>query len=89
MVNTTTGSADIPESDIKYGYMVDTMGDDLLEAMECKMVNSVMTLSVDLGSNIKWMTALTLFLTPFKITVYIKYTYGYINQLITNISYRE
>ena len=89
MVNTTTDSADIPESDIKYGYMVYTMGDDVLEAMELKMVNSVMTLIVDLGRNVKWMMTLTLFLTPFKITVDIKCTYGYLNQLITNISYRE
>ena len=45
-----------------------------------KMVTSVMTLVLDLGSNIKLVMTLTLYLIPLNKIVKIKYTYDSLNQ---------
>ena len=47
-------------------YEVDTMGDFIMEAIGEKMVRYVMTLILDLGSNMKWMMKLTLCMIPLK-----------------------
>ena len=47
-------------------YAVDTMGAYIMEAIGEKMVRYVMTLILDLGSNMKWMMKLTLCMIPLK-----------------------
>ena len=54
-----------------------------------KIVRSVMTLVQSVGSNMKWIATLTHFLIPLIQIVFIKYTYGFLNQpMAQNILWR-
>ena len=59
LLSTTPDIWDIPEADIPDEYVVDTIWDDTMEAMEHKVVRSVMTLIIYVVSNMKCMVTLT------------------------------
>ena len=77
-IHPTPDSADTPEAYITDEDVVNTTVDDILEAMEQKMVRYVITLILDVGGNIKWVMTLTLCLTPSKKILYI-YIYIWIS----------
>ena len=60
LIHPTPDSADTPEAYMIYKDVVDTMVDDMLEAMERKMAISVMTPILSVGRNMKLMITLTL-----------------------------
>ena len=83
LILTTPDSVDTPESEIPDEDMVDTMGDDMLEAMECKNGN----ICDDSGYGFREEHGIygdTFYLSNFlKQIVEIKYTYVSLNQLMS------
>ena len=80
MIQPTPESADTPKADMSYEGVVDTMGDDILDETEWKMVGYLMTLIIAVGRNIKLMMTINLYLMPLKKILDINYTYGSLKQ---------
>ena len=64
LIQPDTDSGETMEYYIPDQGAVGTMGDDILEAMELKMVRYVMTLILAVGSNMRWNMTLIIYMMP-------------------------
>ena len=88
-MQTNSEITDTSEDEINDEEVVDTMGYDILEAMEWKMLRYVMTLILAVGRKIKWMMKLNICLIPLKKIQEINYKYVSLKQTMSkNILWR-
>ena len=59
---------------MQYEEVVDSMGDDVLEEMEQKIVIYVMTLILPVGGSMKYIATLNIYLIHLNKRMYINYT---------------
>ena len=64
LLHLTTESDYIPEAEIIYGELVDTIEYDIMEATEIKKFISVMTMIISVGRNMKWMSIIPICIMP-------------------------
>ena len=81
LIQITPDSVDTPEAYMIDFDVVDTMGYDILEAMELENGNICYDSYSSCGEGgIKWIITLTLCLIPFNKIIELIYIYGYLNQ---------